>query len=178
MNQRVKFAGEATSGRPARSGARATVLESNGLVPAEIPYIRPSFPGPDELAEGFKEIVHNTWYTNFAPKERQFAPALTEYLGDELHVATFANGTLALIAALDATFGSGTRDRYLLTPAFTFIAVAEAALWVGYRPWFVDIDPCTWQPSVASARAVLERSRDRIAGILLTNAFGVGNPQV
>lgn len=167
MNQRLKVAGEATS-----------APETRGLVPAEIPYIRPSFPGPDELAEDFKEIVHNNWYTNFGPKERQFAHALTTYLGGGLHVATFANGTLALIAAVDATFGPGRRDRYLLTPAFTFIAVAEAALWVGYRPWFVDIDPDTWQPSVPSARAVLESARDQIAGILLTNAFGVGNPQV
>jgi dTDP-4-amino-4,6-dideoxygalactose transaminase len=63
-------------------------------------------------------------------------------------------------------------------PSFTFVAVAQAALWVGYRPWFIDIDPDTWQPSAPSARAILERSRDRVAGILLTNAFGVGNPKV
>ena len=63
-------------------------------------------------------------------------------------------------------------------PSFTFIAVAQAALWTGYRPWFIDIDPDTWQPSAPSARAVLERSRDRVAGILLTNTFGVGNPQI
>ncbi|OBI15428.1 hypothetical protein A5712_28295 [Mycobacterium sp. E2327] len=147
-------------------------------MPSDIPFIRPSFPGPAELAEDFTEIVEANWYTNFGPKERAFARALTEYLGDELHVATFANGTLALIAALQASVGPGTRDRHLLMPSFTFIAVAEAALWVGYRPWFIDIDAHTWQPSLSSARAVVERFRDRIAGILLTNAFGVGNPQI
>jgi dTDP-4-amino-4,6-dideoxygalactose transaminase len=147
-------------------------------MPSEIPFIRPSFPGPAELAEDFDEIVHANWYTNFGPKERQFAGALAEYLGPDLHVATLANGTLALIAALHTTLGPGTRDRYLLMPSFTFIAVAQAALWTGYRPWFIDIDPDTWQPSLPSARAVLECSRDRVAGLLLTNAFGVGNPQV
>ena len=147
-------------------------------MPSEIPFIRPSFPKPAELAEEFGEIVDANWYTNFGPKERQFARALGDYLGPDLHVATVANGTLALIAALHATLGLGTRDRYLLMPSFTFIAVAQAALWAGYRPWFIDIDPDTWQPSAASARAVLERSRDRVAGILLANVFGVGNPQV
>jgi dTDP-4-amino-4,6-dideoxygalactose transaminase len=151
---------------------------TGGLVPSEIPFIRPSFPEPAELAEDFKEIVHANRYTNFGPKEQQFARALGEYLGPDLHVATLASGTLALIAALHATVGPGTRDRYLLMPSFTFVAVAQAALWVGYRPWFIDIDPDTWQPSAPSARAVLESSRDRVAGILLTNAFGVGNPQV
>lgn len=144
----------------------------------EIPFIRPTFPGPAELAEDFEEIVDANWYTNFGPKERQFARALGEYLGQDLHVATLANGTLALLAAIDATFGPGTRDSYLLMPSFTFISVAQSALWTGYRPWFIDIDPDTWQPSAASARAVLERSRDRVAGILLANTFGVGNPQI
>ena len=147
-------------------------------MPSEIPFIRPSFPKPAELAEEFDEIVNANWYTNFGPKERQFARALGEYLGRDLHVATFANGTLALIAALQATFGPGTRDRYLLMPSFTFVAVAQAALWTGYRPWFIDIDPDTWQPSTPSAHAVLGCFRDRIAGILLANVFGVGNPQV
>lgn len=144
----------------------------------EIPFIRPSFPASDELAEDFAEIAGANWYTNFGPKERQFARAVGAYLGPNLHVATLANGTMALIAALHATFGPGTRERFLLMPSFTFVGVAQAALWSGYRPWFIDIDPDTWQPCAQSARAVLERNRDRIAGILLANVFGVGNPQI
>lgn len=147
-------------------------------MPAEIPFIRPSFPVPAELAEDFEAIVQANWYTNFGPKEREFARALGDYLGPDLHVATLANGTLALIAALQVTLGPGTRDRYLLMPSFTFVAVAQAAQWTGYRPWFIDIDPDTWQPSVVSASAVLERSRDQVAGILLPNVFGVGNPDI
>jgi dTDP-4-amino-4,6-dideoxygalactose transaminase len=147
-------------------------------MPSEIPFIRPSFPGPAELTEDFGEIVNANWFTNFGPKERQFARALGEYLGPDLHVATLANGTLALLAALHATVGYGTQDRYLLMPSFTFIAVPQAAVWLGYRPWFIDINPDTWQPSVSSARAVLEHSRDRVAGILSANALGVGNPDI
>ncbi|WP_081286090.1 DegT/DnrJ/EryC1/StrS family aminotransferase [Mycobacterium colombiense] len=145
---------------------------------SEIPFIRPSFPAPSEVAEDLAEIVRANWYTNFGPKERQFARALSEYLGPELHVATLANGTLALIAALHVTLGHGKRDRYLLMPSFTFVAVAQAAQWSGYRPWFIDIEAETWQPSIVSARTVLETSRDLVAGILLPNVFGVGNPDI
>ncbi|OBK19940.1 DegT/DnrJ/EryC1/StrS family aminotransferase [Mycobacterium asiaticum] len=145
---------------------------------AEIPFIRPSFPGPAELAEDFGQIADANWYTNFGPKERQFARAMGDYLGPDLHVATTANGTMALIAALHLTLGAGNRDRYILMPSFTFVGVAQAALWTGYRPWFIDIDAEAWQPSVHSARSVLERSRDQIAGIVLANIFGVGNPQI
>nr|WP_242661336.1 DegT/DnrJ/EryC1/StrS family aminotransferase [Mycobacterium mantenii] len=164
----------------ARSGATSRVVKhgAGGSMPAEIPFIRPSFPVPAELAADFEAIVQANWYTNFGPKEREFARALGDYLGPDLHVATLANGTLALIAALQVTLGSGTRDRYLLMPSFTFVAVAQAAQWTGYRPWFIDVDSDTWQPDVASASAVLKRSRDEVAGILLPNVFGVGNPDI
>ncbi|OCB44015.1 hypothetical protein A5677_06270 [Mycobacterium malmoense] len=147
-------------------------------MPSEIPFIRPTFPGPSEVAADLEEIVRGNWYTNFGPKEREFARALGDYLGGGLHVATLANGTLALIAALHVTVGHGMRNRYLLMPSFTFVAVAQAALWVGYRPWFIDIDARTWQPDVLSARAILEHARDQVVGILLPNVFGVGNPDI
>jgi dTDP-4-amino-4,6-dideoxygalactose transaminase len=145
---------------------------------SEIPFIRPRFPDPADLALEFAEIVDANWYTNFGPKEQLFAQSISSYLGSDLHVATFANGTLALIAAVRATVGSGNRDQYLLMPSFTFIAAAEAALWAGYRPWFIDIDPRTWQPSLDAARTALESARDDIAGIQLANVFGVGNPDI
>lgn len=158
---------------------RLSPSETGGSMRAEkIPFIRPGFPGPAELAADFAEIAHANWYTNFGPKEQRFARALGDYLGTDLHVATLASGTMALIAALHATFGQGTRDRYLLMPSFTFVGVAQAALWTGYRPWFIDIDARIWQPGVSTARSVLAYSRDRIAGILLPNVFGVGNPQI
>lgn len=159
-----------------------SVRSAGDAASREIPFIRPSFPGPAELAEDFRRIAHTNWYTNFGPKERQFARALGDYLspdqGPELHVATLANGTMALIAAMHLTFGAGDRDRYLLMPSFTFVGVAQSALWTGYRPWFVDVDAKTWQPCANSARTVLEHSRDRIAGIVLPNVFGVGNPDI
>lgn len=145
---------------------------------SEIPFIRPTFPAALALAEDFDDIVEANWFTNFGPKERKFAHALGDYLGPEIQVATFGNATLALIAAIHATVGQGERDRYLLMPSFTFVAVAQAAHWAGYRPWFIDVDADTWQPSVLSARAALERSRDDIAGIVHANVFGVGSPRI
>lgn len=146
--------------------------------PAEVPFIRPSFPGPEEVAEDITDIVQSNWYANFGEREGAFAAALAEYLGQGLHAATFANGTLALVAAVQSIMDRGDGSRFLLMPSFTFVAVAQAAIWNGYRPWFVDIDPTTLQASTDSALGVLENARDRVAGVLLPNAFGVGNPRI
>lgn len=145
---------------------------------SEIPFIKPNFPRSSDIATDIDEIVQTNWFSNFGPKERHFSRALEAYLGQGVHVTTLANGTLALIAAISSTIGRGKRDRFILMPSFTFIAVPQAAIWNNYRPWFIDIDPATWQPSVASARSILETSRDKIAGILLPNVFGVGNPHI
>lgn len=145
---------------------------------SEIPFIKPKFPHSSEIATDIDAIVRANWYTNFGPKEQQFSRALEAHVGGGVHVATLANGTLALIAAISCIIGRGNRDRFILMPSFTFIAVPQAAIWNNYRPWFIDIDPANWQPSVGSARAVLEASRDKIAGILVPNVFGVGNPDI
>lgn len=146
--------------------------------PAEVPFIRPSFPRPEEMAQDAAEIARSNYFSNFGERERKFAAALGEYLGQDLRAATFANGSLALMAAVQLTLGRGDGSRFLLMPSFTFVAVAQAAIWNGYRPWFVDIDTGTLQASTDSAIRVLETDRDRVAGVLLPNVFGVGNPVI
>jgi dTDP-4-amino-4,6-dideoxygalactose transaminase len=82
------------------------------------------------------------------------------------------------MAALQATIGTGAGTHYVIMPAFTFIAAAQAVMWTGHRPLFVDVDPDTWQPAHAAASAVLEDLDLPVAGILLANVFGVGNPDI
>lgn len=151
-------------------------------MPSEIPFIKPSFPSSADLANDIDEIVQSNWYTNFGPKEKQFVGSLENYLGKELSkqvsVAVLASGTAALIAATSCILGRGDCDRLLLMPSFSFIAVPQAAIWNGYWPWFIDIDSDHWQPCLSSARMALESSRDRVAGILLANTLGVGNPEI
>lgn len=144
----------------------------------KVPFIKPSLPSSAEIARDFDEIVESNWFTNFGPKERQFRKALEDYLGQDLNVETFANGTLALLAAVYCVFGRGEADRHLLMPSFTFAAVPQAAIWSGYKPWFIDIDPVTWQADPQFARDVLEGQRGQVAGIVLPNVSGVGNPRI
>lgn len=145
---------------------------------SEIPFIRPTFPSPEAVAAAYAEVVEANWFTNFGPQERRFAGAVGSYLGDGLHVATFANGTLALLAAVQCVFGRGDGTQHLLVPSFTFAAAPQAAVWCGYRPAWCDVDPETWQPDVASARRVLATHGDQVAGIVMANVFGVGDPRI
>ncbi len=55
------------------------------------------------------------------------------------HLALFANGTIALVTALQALRITGE----VITTPYSFVATAHSLLWNGIRPVFVDIDPDT-----------------------------------
>ena len=81
------------------------------------------------------------------PVVDQFEARLCEITGARYAVAV-SSGTAALhVAMLAASLGAG--DRVLTTPN-TFLASANCAAYVGATPDFVDIDPRTYNLSVAS----------------------------
>lgn len=144
----------------------------------EIPFIRPAFPDPALIGNDFAEIVASNWYTNFGPREREFATALGDHLGHGLTVVTFSSATTALVGALQAILGLGDRSRQVLVPSFTFAAGPAAIEWSGFCPLFVDIDENSLQPSILDARVAFDNAENDIAAILLCNTFGIGNAAI
>jgi len=71
----------------------------------------------------------------------EFETRFAEAVGVK-HAVAVSNGTLALWVALLA-HGVGPGDEVITSP-FSFIASANAALYVGAKPVFVDIDPDTY----------------------------------
>lgn len=70
----------------------------------------------------------------------QFETEIAEYIGAK-YCLTFNSGTSALHAALIA-YGIGKGDE-VIVPSFTFIATANAPLFVGAKPVFADIEEST-----------------------------------
>lgn len=99
---------------------------------------QPFFPPLAEFIPYLEKIWENKWLTNNGPFHQQLEKALCEYLGVE-HLALFANGTLALVTALQALRIAGE----VITTPFSFVATAHSLLWNGLTPVFVDIDLLT-----------------------------------
>jgi len=86
-----------------------------------------------EVVEVIKSGMN--WATG--PKVEAFEKAISEYIGVKYAVA-FNSGTSALHALLLAhRIGPGDE---VIVPSFTFIATANAVLYVGARPVFADIE--------------------------------------
>jgi dTDP-4-amino-4,6-dideoxygalactose transaminase len=83
------------------------------------------------------------------------------------HAVACNSGTDALHLALRAA-GVGPGDE-VVTPAFTFIATAEAIAYVGATPVFADVDPGTFNLSAASLeRALTPGTR----AVIVVHLFG------
>jgi dTDP-4-amino-4,6-dideoxygalactose transaminase len=101
------------------------------------------------------------------PRVQAFEAAFAEMCGAAYAVAT-SSGTTALHTALLA-HGIGPGDE-VITSAFTFIASANAVLFVGARPFFVDIDPATFNVDVALLETAIT---PRTKAIMPVHLFGL-----
>lgn len=98
----------------------------------------PYLPPLEEFIPYLERIWDSKRLTNNGPFHQQLETALAAYLGVE-NLSLFANGTLALVTALQALRISGE----VITTPYSFVATAHSLLWNGIKPVFVDIDPRT-----------------------------------
>jgi dTDP-4-amino-4,6-dideoxygalactose transaminase len=100
---------------------------------------KPNLPPLNEFMPYLEEIWESHILTNGGPFHKELEEKLCEYLGVK-YISLFANGTLALITALQALKISGE----VITTPFSFVATTHALWWNGIKPVFVDIEPGTF----------------------------------
>ena len=126
--------------------------------PTMLPYGRQTIELEDEVA--VLEVLRSGWLTT-GPEVERFEDAFAERMGAR-HAVAVANGTAALHAALAAAeVGPGDE---VLVPSLTFAASANAAVYLGAVPIFVDVDPDTFLVDpVAVERRLTPRTRAIVA---------------
>ena len=101
------------------------------------------------------------------PMVPAFEQQFRDYLGVR-HALAVSNGTAALHLALLA-HGIKQGDVVLTTP-FTFVSTANAVLYVGAKPKFVDIDPETYN---IDPNRIQEAIDPKTRALIIVHVFGV-----
>jgi dTDP-4-amino-4,6-dideoxygalactose transaminase len=96
---------------------------------------QPFLPPLDEFLPYLEKIWESKWLTNAGPYHQELESALARYLG-VAHLSLFANGTVALVTALQALRITGE----VITTPYSFVATAHSLVWNSLTPIFVDID--------------------------------------
>jgi perosamine synthetase len=91
--------------------------------------------------EKVTSVIQRGMYWAIGPEVREFEKKVAEYLGVKYAYA-MNSGTSALHAVL-AAHGVGQGDE-VIVPSFTFIATANAPLFVGAKPVFAEIEDETY----------------------------------
>lgn len=100
---------------------------------------QPFLPPLNEFNEYLEKIWESKWLTNNGKFHQELENALCDYLGVK-YISLFANGTLALVTALQELRITGE----VITTPFSFVATTHALWWNNIKPVFVDIEPDTY----------------------------------
>ena len=102
-----------------------------------IPYSRQYI--DDEDIRAVIEVLKSDFITQ-GPKISEFEKSLANYCGSR-YAVVFNSGTSALHAAY-FSIGLEKNDEFITSP-ITFVATANAGLYLGAKPVFVDVEPDT-----------------------------------
>ncbi len=112
------------------------------------------------------DAVRSGWVSSLGHYIGEFEQEFARYCGSRHGVAT-SNGTTALHLTL-VCLGIGPGDEVIL-PALTFVATANAVMYTGATPVFVDADPETWcLDPLAVERALSPRTK----AIIVVHLYG------
>lgn len=136
-------------------GERST---DNGERPL-IPYGRQLIEEDDIAA--VVEVLRSDWLTT-GPKVAEFERAVADFVGAQ-HAVAVSSGTAALHCAMYA-IGIGPGDEVILPP-MTFAATANAVLFQGGVPVFVDVDPDTLLLDPNQVEAKITRGTKAIVAV-------------
>jgi len=143
---------------------RITNITARELAMKNIYVTQPFMPPLEELIPYLEKIWDNKILTNCGPFHQQLELALCKYLGVD-NIALFANGTVALVTALQALRVTGE----VITTPYSFIATSHSLLWNGIKPVFVDIHPITLNIDPNKIEAAITRDT---AAIMPVHCYG------
>ncbi len=133
-----------------------------------IPLHEPSFRGNEW--HYVKDCLDTTWVSSVGAYVDRFEQMCAARCGTRFAVATM-NGTAALHAAF-TVLGIGPRD-LVVCPPLTFVATANAIVYRGAKPLFVDIEPDSLGLCPDALQKALEADTERrIKAVAVVHVFG------
>ncbi|MGH9537618.1 MAG: DegT/DnrJ/EryC1/StrS family aminotransferase [Terriglobales bacterium] len=139
----------------------------NPTILMNIPIARPSFGRMEE--EAVIEVLRSGWVSQ-GPRVAEFERQFAEFVG-AAHAVAVSSCTTALHLALVAV-GVKPGDE-VICPSLSFIATANAIVYAGATPVFVDIDPVTYN---LDPSRIEESITSKTRAILLVHQIGLPSP--
>ena len=132
-----------------------------------IPLIQPDLPDMADLVADLDQAFKSGRITNFGPLVEQFELEVSQYVGGA-HAVTVSSGTMGLLFVLQAL--NLQPGALVAVPSFTFTASAQAILYAGGRPVFVDVGEDLTMDTDDLDEVI---SRNEVAAVMPVHTFGL-----
>lgn len=129
-----------------------------------IPVCEPTLAGKE--LEYVSDCIKTNWISSMGGYITRFEELFSNFCGVN-HGVSCCNGTAALHLAL-ASLGIGPGDEVIL-PTFTMVASANAVVYCGAKPVFIDSEPRTWNMDVSQ---IEERITKNTKAIMPVHIYG------
>lgn len=133
-------------------------------VTKRLPVAEPALVGREK--EYVMDCLDSTWISSNGAYIQRFEESFAEFCGVK-HAVSVCNGTAALHVALLA-LGVGPGDEVII-PDLTYVATANAVVYCGAKPVFVDSELETWNMNPAQ---IEEKITPLTRGIIVVHLFG------
>jgi len=138
---------------------------------ARIPFLKPHLVELPAYEPLIREIERTHIYSNFGPINTRFEKELlARFFTGHGALSTVNNATIGLMAALKLHSAPG--KRHVIMPSWTFSATPLAAMWAGFTPYFVDVDPDAWVMDHAGVTAAIKALDGDVAAVMPYATFG------
>ncbi|TFT75810.1 DegT/DnrJ/EryC1/StrS family aminotransferase, partial [Proteus mirabilis] len=124
----------------------------------------PLLPPLEELIPYLEDIWEKKWLTNNGYYHQLLENKLCDYLGVN-YISLFSNGTLALLAAIQALELKGE----IITTPYSFVATSHAIILNNLTTVFVDIDTDTYN---LNPKKIEEAITDKTSAIMPVHVYG------
>jgi perosamine synthetase len=141
------------------------------MISSLAPHQRPIIPISNPALVGNElqyvtDCIQTSWVSSLGKYVTGFEQAFAEFCGTSC-AATCSNGTTALHLALLA-LGVKPGDE-VIVPTLTYVATANAVVYCGATPVFVDSEPITWNMDPAAIERLIG---PKTRGIIVVHLFG------
>lgn len=137
----------------------------------KIPFLKPNLV-KREMYSSYIDLIDETRiYSNYGNLNSQFEKQIVaEYFNHEGYVSTVNNATIGLM--LSIMLSKRKLGKYAIMPSFTFSATAQAALWCGLEPLFIDIRNEDWCMDELLVQEFIDKLGDEVAIVVPYATFG------
>ncbi|MBP7496665.1 MAG: DegT/DnrJ/EryC1/StrS aminotransferase family protein [Bacteroidales bacterium] len=120
----------------------------------------------EKESDNVNDCLKSTWISSRGKYIDEFEKSMCNFTGCKNALAV-SNGTVALHLALLAL--DIKRGDEVIVPDFTYIATANAVLYVGATPVFADVDPYSWNITAQTIRKLIT---PKTKAIIVVDVYG------